>query len=76
MSRRSSEFLKMTDHKWLIDNQINELQTLREVAMRLKISVSGLRKIVARYTDFPKYKVGHQLRFSWIEVERYFRKGE
>ena len=76
MNKRSPVVSNISVGKLLIDNQIDELQTLGEVAKRLNISLSGFRKIVARNRDFPKYKVGHQLRFSWIEVARYFRKGE
>ena len=31
---------------------------------------------LARDANFPRYKVGHQLRFNWEAVERYFRKGD
>ena len=60
----------------LFDNSIVDLLTLGELAQRLKISVSGLRKIVARDAKFPKYKVGQQLRFNWNAAEEYFRKGD
>ena len=59
----------------LFEKEIADFLTLSELATKLKISVSGLRKIVARDASFPKYKVGQQLRFSWDAVERYFRKG-
>jgi len=59
----------------LFDNQIR-IMTLEELANQLKISPSGLRKIIARDANFPRYKVGHQLRFNWEAVERYFRKGD
>ena len=57
------------------DNSIAEILTLRELADRLKISVSGLRKLVYRDARFPKFKVGQQLRFRWSSVERYLQKG-
>ena len=60
----------------LFDNQTTDLLTLGELARRLKVSISGLRKIISRDAMFPKYKVGQQLRFSWNAVERYFRKGD
>ncbi len=60
----------------LFDNQTPELLTLGELARLLKVSISGLRKIISRDARFPKYKVGQQLRFSWNAVERYFQKGD
>ena len=60
----------------LFENQTVKLLTLGELARRLKVSVSGLRKIVARDDRFPKYKVGQQLRFDWDTVARYFHKGD
>lgn len=76
MNNRSSEISNLSVDEWLFDNQISEFFTIGELANRLKLSVSGLRKIIARDAKFPKYKVGHQLRFNWKEVDRYFRKGE
>lgn len=60
----------------LFDKKRTELLTLGDLAKQLKISVSGLRKIIARDARFPRYKIGQQLRFSWDAVERYFRKGD
>jgi hypothetical protein len=62
-------------HK-VFENRKEDLLSLGELAIKLNISVSGLRKIIARDMKFPKYKVGHQLRFNWSAVERYFRKGD
>jgi hypothetical protein len=59
----------------IFEKRIGQLLTLQELAEQLKISVSGLRKILARDCNFPKYKVGHQLRFRWEMVERYFLNG-
>ena len=59
----------------LFDNNITkEFITLGELAARLKLSVSGLRKIIARDKDFPRYKVGRQLRFCWNAMESYFQR--
>ncbi len=60
----------------IFEKEISAFLTLGDLARQLKISVSGLRKIIARDAKFPRYKVGQQLRFSWDAVERYFRKGE
>ena len=76
MNIKASEFKKSSTDVLLFDNRISEIFTIGELSERLKISVSGLRKIIARDCGFPRYKVGHQMRFSWIEVERYFHKGE
>lgn len=57
----------------LIDNQI---LTLRELAERLKISVSGLRKVLKRDSKFPVFRVGQQLRFDWSLVVAHLSKGE
>jgi AraC-like DNA-binding protein len=72
---KSRDFDKLRGES-LFENRITELLTLGELARQLKISISGLRKIIARDVKFPKYKVGQQLRFSWDAVERYFRKGD
>lgn len=74
MNKTSDATLKKSSNALLFDNQIREILTVNELAERLKISVSGLRKIIARDTRFPKYKVGHQLRFCWTVVESYFQR--
>jgi hypothetical protein len=75
MVHLTSSIRKNESTPQLFDNHI-VLLTLGELADRLKISSSGLRKIIARDSTFPKYKVGQQLRFDWNAVERYFRKGD
>ena len=67
---------KAAPESWLFDNKIAEICTIGELAERLKISVSGLRKIIGRDAHFPKLKVGHQLRFRWDQVESHLRKGK
>jgi hypothetical protein len=54
----------------------NQIMTLRELAERLRVSVSGLRKILKREPDFPRFPVGQQLRFDWSQVVAYLSKGE
>jgi excisionase family DNA binding protein len=58
----------------LFDNQ-EELLTYEECAQRLKISVSGLQKLVYR-RELPFMKFGQQgVRFYWSEVVATLRKG-
>ena len=46
-----------------------ELLTKKEIARRLRISV---RKIET--TDFPRYKFGRTVRYSWPEVLSYVKE--
>lgn len=56
----------------LFENPIsNEILTLPEVAARLKVSVSGLRKILRRRGIPGAFKVGQQWRFYWSKVARH-----
>ena len=57
----------------LIDNSINDILTLPELAERLKVSVSGLRKVIKR-EQVPHFKVGQQIRVSWVTVANYLKR--
>ena len=63
----------------IFDNRIVEILTYPELAGRLKMSVSGLRKLVRRDGNFPRLRVGHEYRFNWPAVYAYLsskRKGQ
>jgi len=52
----------------LFDNHIGEkLLTLRELASRLRMTESGVYKLVYR-NKIPALKVGRLLRFKWEDV--------
>ena len=56
----------------LIENCIaDEILTFPELAARLKVSVSGLRKILRRSGLPGAFKVGQQWRFRWALVVRF-----
>jgi excisionase family DNA binding protein len=56
----------------LIENFIaDEILTFPELAARLKVSVSGLRKILRRNGLPGAFKVGQQWRFRWALVVRF-----
>ena len=58
----------------IFDNGIREpLLTLRELADQLRVSESGLRKLIKR-ERLPHYKVGQQLRFKWSVLEGHLQR--
>lgn len=75
MVKSEKKHSRMLEAEKFFENRIGELLKLSELADRLKMSVSGLRKLVARDDRFPRLKVGQQLRFSWSSVERYLLEG-
>ncbi len=59
----------MTPSGLIFDNSIaNEILTLPEIAARLKVSVSGLRKVLRRQGIPGAFKVGQQWRFRWATL--------
>ena len=54
----------------------DEILTLPELAARLKVSVSGLRKILRRERMPGAFKVGQQWRFRWALVARFLSAGK
>ena len=65
-----------SDAGTIFDNR-DEILTFAELAVRLKKSESGLRKLIKRDPNFPQLRRGHEhFRFSWGEVRSYLSQRE